>query len=121
MVLHDNGVIVHTLDHGALIDERIAVEVIDATKDIADGRRVAVVVDLRSIAFADRGSRQTFASDPSGGIEVATALVATARVAEFMASQFVTTAKPERPTAIFKDVEEASRWAADQVQSSLEA
>ena len=117
MVLYSDGVIVHTLDRGAVVDERAAALVIELTKDLAGGDPVAVVVDLRSVAFADRGSRQMFADDPSGGVEVATALVAGPRIAGFLASQFVRNARPERPTEVFAELADATDWAAEHVRS----
>jgi hypothetical protein len=56
-----------------------------------------VVVDLRNIGFADQESRTMFATDPAGGVECATALVANARVPQFLADLFVRE-KPGRPS-----------------------
>jgi hypothetical protein len=117
MVLHDDGVIIHTLEEGALVDAQVAVQVLEATSALAAGRPVAVVVDLRAVAFADRRSRDLFARDPSGGVEIATALVAGKRIADFLAAQFVNKAKPDRPTEVFSDVDDAATWAADQLQA----
>ncbi len=115
LVLFDNGVMIHTLDAGALIDEGDAVEVLATTQKLAGGDLVAVVVDLTRIAFADHDSRNTFAGNPPGGVEIATALVASARIAEFLAGQFMKTAQPARPVQLFESVDEACRWAAEQV------
>lgn len=116
MALVDGDVIVHTIDDGAIIDSGAAAAVLDATRTLADGRKVAVVVDLRAVGFADRAARDSFASDPAGGIEVATALVAGPRVSEFLADLFVRS-DPGRPTAVFGDPEAALVWALDQVQA----
>lgn len=120
MVLRDDGVLIHTLDEGALVDRRVAKEVLRDTEKIAAGRSVAVVVDLRAIAFADQESRQVFADDAAGGVEVATALVVGPRVAEYLGAQFVNRAQPHRPTSIFHDVDEAAAWAADRVREASE-
>ena len=53
----DDGVIVHTPDEGALVDEHLAAGVLEATRTLAGGRPVSVVVDLRRVAFADQASR----------------------------------------------------------------
>lgn len=118
MVLYDDRVIVHTLDDGAVVNERVARQVIEDTVDLAAGTDIAVVVDLTKVAFAERSAREVFAIDPSGGVEVATALVANARVASFLAEQFVTKANPDRPTAIFEDVDVAAAWAAERVHDA---
>jgi len=121
MVLFDNGVIIHTLDEGALVDEASAVEVLAMTEALAAGDPVAVVVDLTRIAFANHESRDVFAANPSGGIEIATALVATARIAEFLAGRFMNTAELSRPAQLFESIDDAAQWAAEQVAAVRDA
>jgi hypothetical protein len=119
MELFDDGVIVHSMDEGAVIDAEVAAGVLESTRMLAKGKPVAVVVDLRKVGFADRGSRAIFASDPAGGVEVATALVAGARVSQFLADLFLRE-KPARPTAVFEDLATARAWAAAQLQTHLD-
>jgi hypothetical protein len=118
MVLRDDGVLIHTLDEGAVVDRRAATQVLRDTEKIAEGRPIAVVVDLRAIAFADQESRRVFADDAAGGVEVATALVVGPRVGEYLGAQFVNRARPHRPTSIFRDVDEAAAWASDRVREA---
>jgi hypothetical protein len=119
MILHEGGVILHTLDDGAVIDEDIASRIIEDTRTIAEGEPVAVIVDLRAIAYASPASREMFAQNPSGGIEVATALVAGSQAAgHLLTTHFVTRDKPDRPTAVFSNIDEAAGWAAQQVAES---
>ncbi len=120
MVLHADGVIVHTLASGALVDTESASAVLELTRDLAAGAQVAVVVDLRAIAFADRDARDQFARDPAGGVEVATALVVGPRVAGFLARQFVESAQPDRPTQVFEDISGAREWAVAQLRAATE-
>ena len=47
MQLFDDGVIVHTIDEGALVDENVAAGVLETTRVLAAGQPVSVVVDLR--------------------------------------------------------------------------
>ena len=115
MQLLDDGVIVHTIDEGAVVDSKAAAGVLEATQMLANGKPVSVVVDLRNVAFADKGSRSMFASDPAGGVEVATALVASARVSQFLAGLFVRE-QPARPTSVFEDPTAAKAWAAEQLR-----
>ena len=115
MVLLDDGVIVHTLDEGAVVDTRVADQVIRDTELLAAGQPVAVVVDLRKVAYADLESREVFANKPSESVEVATALVVGQRVAQFLATRWVDHSKPNRDTAIFEEVDEAVSWAAERL------
>lgn len=119
MQLFDDGVIVHTIDEGAIVDAKAAAGVLEATQMLAKGEPVSVVVDLRNVGFADKGSRNMFATDPAGGVEVATALVASARVSQFLAELFVKE-RPARPTSVFQDPAAARAWAADQRRIHLE-
>ena len=119
MQLFDDGVIVHTIDEGAVVDSKVAAGVLEATQILADGKPVSVVVDLRNVAFADKGSRSMFATDPAGGLEVATALVASARVSQFLADLFLRE-QPSRPTSVFVDPNDARAWAAEQLRVHLE-
>ena len=118
MQLFDDGVILHTIDEGAIVDSKAALGVLEATQVLSNGRPVSVVVDLRNVGFADRGSRSMFATDPAGGVEVATALVASARVSQFLADLFLKE-KPARPTSVFEDPMEARAWAAEQLRIHL--
>jgi hypothetical protein len=112
MVLRDDGVLVHTLDVGALVDRRVAAQVVHDTEVLAAGAPIAVVVDLRNVAYADRESRRLFATNTAGGVEVATALVVGAKVPEFLAAQWVGESDLNRPASVFWDIEEATSWAA---------
>lgn len=120
MVLYEDGVIVHTLEEGALIDTRVASQVILDTETLAEGQPVAVVVDLRQVAYADPESREVFAIDPSIGVEVATALVVGPQVAQFLASQWVSRNKPVRDTSIFEDIDQAFAWAAERLRVNID-
>lgn len=119
MELFDDGVIVHTIDDGAIVNTEAAAGVLETTRILARDEPVAVVVDLRKVGFADKSSRSMFASDPAGGAEVATALVASARVSQFLADLFVRE-KPARPTLVFEDVTTARAWAAEQLRNHVE-
>jgi hypothetical protein len=96
MYLLDGGVIVHHLDDSVLVTAETGDEVMRLTGELAAGNRVAVVVDLGSIAFADVDTRAFYAEHDAEGAEVATALVATPRIAEFLARRWREDAKPAR-------------------------
>lgn len=114
-----DGVIVHTIDEGAIVTSIAAAGVIEVTRMLADRKPVAVVVDLRNVGFADKGSRNMFATNPAGGVEVATALVANARVSQFLADLFLRE-ELTRPTSVFEDLTAARAWAAEQLRNHLD-
>jgi hypothetical protein len=121
MHLLEGGVIVHHLDNAVVVTADVAGEVVALTADLAAGEPVAVVVDLGNIAFADSGTRAFFAQHDADGVEVATALVAGPRVAQFLARRWREDARPARPTSMFEDLDEAIAWAREALSASWEA
>lgn len=116
MSLYEGGVIVHALDEGAVVDTRTAARVQQLTEELAVGRRVATVVDLRHIGFADRDARELFARQDSNGVEVATALIVGDGMASWLAGRFMTDAKPQRAVAVFDSEDDAFEWALEEVR-----
>lgn len=115
MSLLEAGVLLHRLHDSVLVTPDFVEDVMRVTEDMAGGKPVAVVVDMRSIAFADHETRDTFAAFDAEGVEVATALLVGPRVATFLASRWVNESQPARATAMFQDESEAIDWARQQV------
>ncbi len=110
----DGRVIVHRLDNEVVVTAKDAAEVQRITAELAGGEPVAVVVDMRSLGFADREVRQAF-SDDIDGIEVATALLVSPALSAGLAALFSKFQEPSRPVKIFTDEAQAIEWAAEQV------
>ena len=115
MLLLDGGVLLHRLDDAVLVTPDSVEGVMKVTEELAEGEPVAVVVDMRLIAFADHETRDTYAAFDAEGVEVATALLVGPRVATFLASRWVNESQPIRSTAMFQDEAEAIDWARNQV------
>lgn len=115
MSLLDGGVLLHRLADSVLVTADSVDEVMNVTEEMAAGKPVAVVVDMRAIAFADHDTRDLFAAFDAGGVEVATALLVGPRVATFLANRWVNESQPNRTTALFEDEAEAIDWARQQV------
>ncbi len=112
----DGRVIVHTINAHAVLDVDGAREVQRITVDLAAGAPVAVVVDMRGMAFAGRDAREMF-SDDLDGVELATALLVTSDISVALAGLFKRYADPERPVEMFTDEDQALTWAKAQVDS----
>jgi hypothetical protein len=115
MTLLAGGVLVHRLDDSVLVTPDSVEKVMEVTAELAGGQPVAVVVDMRRIAFADHQTRDSYASFDASGSEVATALLVGPRVATFLASRWVNESQPARATRMFEDEVEAVEWARQQV------
>lgn len=115
MDLLEAGVIRHVLEPAALVDAAAAAEVLRLTAELAAGSRVAVVVDLRAIGFADDDAQSMFSTSDAGGVEVATALVVYGSIAKYLVKRFTNKMAPARPVKIFESPLEALAWAREMV------
>ncbi len=109
----DGQVIIHRLDPDVVVSVEAAKEVERLTGELADGARVATVVDMRGMGFAGRDAREVFAH--MGGVEAATALLVRSDLSAGMAGLFKTFQSPDRPVQIFTEEQEAVDWARRQV------
>lgn len=112
----DGRVIVHVVDPHAVLDPDGAREVQRITVDLAAGSPVAVVVDMRGMAFAGRDVRGMFRDDLDG-VELATALLVSSDISVALADLFKRYASPERPVEVFTSEDEALSWARGQVEA----
>ena len=113
----DGRVIVHVIDPHAVLDPDGAREVQRITVDLAAGAPVAVVVDMRGMAFAGRDVRGMF-SDDLDGIERATALLVNSDISLALAGLFKRYASPDRPVEVFTAEDEALSWARAQIDAN---
>ena len=106
------GVLVHQLSEGGVtVTEDAATEVKRITERLAGGDPVVVIVDMRTLAFADRNVRNEFGS-AAGGVEVATGLVVEqGMISGELAELFIKFHDPDRPVEVFGRVPEAMAWA----------
>jgi hypothetical protein len=115
MDLLEGGVIHHVLEAAAVVDAAAAAEVLRLTAEMAAGSRVAVVVDLRAIGFADDDAQSMFSTSDAGGVEVATALLVHGSIATYLVKRFTNKMAPARPVKIFESPLEALAWAREMV------
>ena len=108
------GVIMHRLTEGVSVNETDAESVKMATEELAAGKPVVVIVDMRKVAFADRQARNAF-KDGAGGVEIATALLASRGFSEKLAGLFTRFHEPTRPVELFHDEADAIAWAQERL------
>jgi hypothetical protein len=104
------GVIVHRLDEGVSVGESDAAVVKRLTEELAAGRPVVIVVDMRAVAFAGRDARDAF-QEGAGGVEIGTALVTDRGFSDKLAGLFKRYSQPSRPVEIFQRESDAIVWA----------
>ena len=104
------GVLVHRLTEGVLVTEQDAVVVNQATAELAEGKPVVVIVDMRGVGFAGREARDGF-SDVPAGVEIGTALLTDRGFSEKLAGLFTKYSEPTRPVEVFHSEANAIAWA----------
>lgn len=104
------GVIVHRLEEGVSVGENDATVVKRLTEELAAGKPVVMVVDMRAVAFAERDARDSF-QDGAGGVEIGTALVTDGGFSDKLAGLFVRYSQPSRPVEVFRNESDAIAWA----------
>lgn len=110
MWLDDEGILWHRLD-ALVVSPGDAAEVREAVVELTGGVAVPAVIDIRSIAYAERMARAVFADSPEESFELATALIVSSTQSKVMASLFVNQTQPDRPVAMFTSEAEAAEWA----------
>ncbi len=104
------GVLVHRLTEGVLVTEPDTNLVKKATAELAGGKPVVVIVDMRGVGFAGREARDGF-KDGAAGIEIGTALLIDRGFSEKLAGLFTKYSEPTRPVEVFHSEADAIAWA----------
>lgn len=118
--LLEGGIVFWTVSFGSVIDERMARKAYEATLDLAEGGRVAIVVDARGLGFADRGARDLLADTEIEG-RVSTAVVVAGRIVRWLANQYARQVEGRRLIRIFNAEGEAIAWSLEQLRKAREA
>jgi hypothetical protein len=87
-----------------------AKENINAVKQLAQGRKVAVLVDISEVKGADREAREYLSSPEAGKIQSACALIVGSAVSRLVGNFFLGLNKTPFPTKLFTDEAKAVEW-----------
>jgi len=104
------GVLLHRLNEGVVVTEADANLVKQATSELAAGKPVVIIVDMRGVAFAGRDARDVF-KEGASGVEVGTALLTDKGFSEKLAGLFTRYSEPTRPVEVFHTEPDAIAWA----------
>ena len=104
------GVIMHRLTEGVTVTETEANLVKQVTEELAAGEPVVIIVDMRTVAFANRDARDVF-KEGAGGVEIGTALLTDKGFSERLAGLFKRYSEPTRPVELFHNEADAVAWA----------
>lgn len=87
-----------------------AMENIRAIKELAQGKKVAVLVDITESKGADKAARDFFGSDEVASVQSACALLVNSPLSQLLGNFFLGFNKTQFPTKLFTDEEKAIQW-----------
>lgn len=108
----EDGVLVHEVTSFDVITPEQAHAVVEAVKEVTNGRPVVAVVDIQAVGYALPEARHAFAGSPEEMGEVATALIVANAASRALARVFLALSRPRRPVEVFTSRERAMAWAA---------
>ena len=105
--LREDGILCFRALPGVEQDEQEALHNLEASRQLAGGRCVPVLVDMREIAPMTRGARVAYARAEFASAQ---ALVVGSPFTRIVANLFLKVGRPERPARMFTSEQEAIRW-----------
>lgn len=87
-----------------------AVENILVLDRVSDGTTYPLLIDMTSIHQMDRKAREVYAKAGAANKVNAVALVTKSRISSILANFFIGFNKPDVPTKLFNDHDEAKKW-----------
>jgi hypothetical protein len=106
----EDGILFHRIDT-AIVQPAEAALIGKAVQELTGGRKVPAVIDIRTVAFAEKEARQMFAGSTEESYEIATALIVAPGSSSAMGQVFLKIDKPSRPVGVFTSKAEAVAWA----------
>lgn len=98
------------LTDGLRLDATTTREVIDARRELSQGRAWPVLADIRGLRGATRAARRMSASDEVAAITTRMALLVGSSVSEVVGNFFLKVNRPRFPTRLFRSPERALAW-----------
>lgn len=105
-----DGLIVLRFDQDCRITESAAAEVAAAHVALASGSRGPVLVDMRGVLSADRGTRELAAGPDVSAVTARLAILVGNPVTRVLGNFFLRVSAPKYPTRIFNDETLARAW-----------
>lgn len=105
-----DGLIVLRFDQDCRITESAAAEVASAHVFLAAGARSPVLVDMRGVISADRGTRELAAGPGVSAVTARLAILVGNPVTRVLGNFFLRVSAPKYPTKIFNDETLARAW-----------
>lgn len=110
IVLEDDGIVKCVVFENVLMELDDAVENVRAVGQLANGKKVPVLVDMSFAVGATKEARAYFSQPEVGEIQSASAIVVKSLMAQMLGNFFLGLNKTTFPIKIFQTEEEAREW-----------
>lgn len=98
---------------GARFELRDAEEAIVAMREIGEGARVPVLVDMRGVLSQTREAREYFMQEDAARVSAAVALLVDSPLSRLLGNFFLLRGAHRVPTRLFTEEQAAVRWLAE--------
>ena len=110
IVLDPSGIAKCCVHKGYFLNLEDARENLEAVRQFGNGKRVAVLVDIRDAKGASKECRAYFASEEAAKIQSACALLVASPLSRLIGNFFIGLNKTKFPTKLFSNEAEAMDW-----------
>src|SRR5690606_35418358 len=110
MTLLDSCILSCVVAEGAYLEIEDGHEIINGVKDIFNGKKFPVLVDMRNAKGASTECRRLFQGKEIGQYQSACALIVDSPLSTLLGNFFLGLNKTEFPTRLFSDVSKAENW-----------
>lgn len=108
--LDSSGIVICKVFKDVYMNLSDAIENIAAVKEIASGKKVPVLVDIRESKGATKQCRDYFAGDEAERVQKACALIVSSPLSVIVGSFFIGLNRTKFPTKLFRNEEPALEW-----------
>jgi hypothetical protein len=110
IILDSSGIVKCCIHDDYYLELDDAKENIEAIKQFGNGKPIPVLVDIRESKGGSKESRAYFASEETGKIQSACALIVSSPLSRLIGNFFIGLNKTKFPTKLFLKEDEAVAW-----------
>lgn len=106
----EDGIIFNSYKPNLVINLEIAKKMVAARHQVSDGKARPLFIDISNLVSVDLEAREYLAGEEAIKLVTAGAIYSTNPISKFAGKLFLDVNKPQRPSQIFNNKEEAIEW-----------
>lgn len=110
MTLLDSGILSCIVQDGAYLELEDGQDILNGVRDIFNGKKFPVLVDMRKATGASSECRRIFQGKEIAQYQSACALIVDSPITNLLGNFFLGLNKTEFPTRLFSDSDKAQQW-----------